>query len=27
MMANAMGFRTVIVIPVTQSQERKNALS
>ncbi len=26
MVANAMGFRTVIVIPVTQSQEKKDAL-
>ena len=24
--ANAMGFKTVIVIPVTQSQEKKDAL-
>ena len=24
--ANALGFRTVIVIPVTQSQEKKDAL-
>src|SRR5512140_1985032 len=26
LVANAMGFRTVIVIPVTQSQEKKDAL-